>query len=190
MLQQFLTGVEECNWTPRFMIFLPFRSIPPYCTSSVLDENKLWSLQKIIVFFLCLISGNKQPSRDWLQEQRLGLYQLHLQAFWRSDSPRSNTILYESRKVINLYLGQLLSRGILFLYFGFIPIKELFLFFKENTRAINSWRRLQDPVLLHTLVVTKDFFLSAPLKNSTKCLRHLCCKHVLLLQEQEFPFSF
>ena len=93
-------------------------------------KQTLWSSKDNFIF-LCLTSGNKQPSRDWLQEQRLGFYQLYLQALWRSDSPRSNTILYESRKVMNLYLGQLLSHGILFLYFGFILIKELF-FFKKT----------------------------------------------------------
>lgn len=37
--------------------------------------------------------------------------------------------------------------------------KRTFSFFvKENLRAINSWRRLQDPNLLHTLFVTTDFF--------------------------------
>lgn len=126
------------------------------------------------------ISGHQQPSRDWLQEQGLGFYQLHLQAIWRSDGPRSDTILHESRKVINHYLGQLLSHGILLLYFGFRPTQELLPFFNENLRAINSWRRLQDPILLHTLVVTKDFFYII------ECLCHLCYKYVLLLQEQEF----
>lgn len=63
---------------------------------------------------------------------------------------------------------------------GLDPHKNYFLFFNENLRAINSWRRLQDPVLLHTLVVTKDFFYII------ECLYHLCYKHVLLLQEEEF----
>lgn len=163
VFKQHVTAVLDWGWRMKPNAWIDdaafFRSVLPYSTASVLYENKLCSLQRVILFFLCLISGNKQPSGDWLQEQRLGFYQLHLQAFWRSDSPRSNTILYESRKVISLYLGQLLSRGILFLYFGFIPIKRtFFFFFKENLRAINSWRRLQDPVLLQTLVVTKDFF--------------------------------
>lgn len=65
-------------------------------------------------------------------------------------------------------------------YFGFRPPQELLPFFNDNLRAINSRRRLQDPVLLHTLVVTKDFFYVI------ECLCHLCYKHVLLLQEQEF----
>lgn len=62
------------------------------------------------------------------------------------------------------------------MYLGFLPVNELFLlflFFKENLRAITSWRRLQDAVLLHTLAVTKDLFFIAPLQTSTNCMPSL-----------------
>lgn len=173
-------GWGMAHWMPWLRVIPSFRSTLPYSTSSVLQETELCNLQRVTLLFLCLTSGHQQPSRDWLQEQGLGFYQLHLQAIWRSDGPRSDTILHESRKVRNPYLGQLLSHGILLLYFGFRPPQELLPFFNENLRAVNSRRRLQDPVLLHTRLVTKDFFYVI------ECLCHLCYKHVLLLQEQEF----
>ncbi|XP_072775017.1 serine/threonine-protein kinase 38 isoform X1 [Taeniopygia guttata] len=164
------TGYNKlCDWWSLGVIMYEMLiGYPPFCSETPQETyKKVMNWKETLTFPPevpisdkakdLILSGNKQPPRDRLQEQRLGFYQLHLQAFRGPDGPRSNSILYERREVTQLYLG-LLSRGILLLYFGFIPIKELVLFFKRKLEGYQLLEKTSGPCFITHLVVIKDFF--------------------------------
>lgn len=66
----------------------------------------MWYLQGLkLFFFSSSFSSCPGVQPDWgrLEEQGLGLHQLHLQTLWRSDRSRSYTVLHEVREEMNSF---------------------------------------------------------------------------------------